>query len=214
MKKLMMAATLAALTFGAAQAATLQWTEEGVLNNQGVSADAGYGNACNSASIVLSVTVTNAFSPSTTDDGTDLIKFGQWDRGNVWNEVSTGKGFYVSGNVSSDGTTFSIPSNADETITHIIIATYEKTSATTTTASWYLDGNLILTKDYTGLNGLSVDVSQPTGVTSVTSAYSGVLTADQIAYLSNEKTTVVPEPTALALLALGVAGVVLRRRVA
>lgn len=45
-------------------------------------------------------------------------------------------------------------------------------------------------------------------------AYEGILTAGQIDYLNTEKTSVLPEPAALAWLTLGVAGVALRRRTA
>ena len=44
--------------------------------------------------------------------------------------------------------------------------------------------------------------------------YDGLLSQEQIDYLSEKGVAVLPEPTALALLALGVAGVALRRRAA
>ena len=46
------------------------------------------------------------------------------------------------------------------------------------------------------------------------SGYDVALSADQIAWMAENGTTVLPEPTARALLALGVAGVALRRRAA
>ena len=115
---------------------------------------------------------------------------------------------------ASSGTSFAIPEAGEDPITHVIVATYEKTSATTTTASWYLDGKLVCTQSFTGLNGLNVDVWAFDGLTSSLSAYDGILSADQIEWVSTNGVSILPEPTALALLALGVAGLALRRRAA
>ncbi len=45
-----------------------------------------------------------------------------------------------------------------------------------------------------------------------TAAYDGILSTENIAWMTKEGTAVLPEPTALALLALGVAGVALKRK--
>ena len=68
MKKLMMAATLAALTFGAAQAATLQWQATGNYDNKAIISGTG-SDHCFSHSFDIDVA-------GCVSSESDLVKFG------------------------------------------------------------------------------------------------------------------------------------------
>ena len=231
MKKTLIAAFVAALAVGAARAIALGWSYGPVTatwtdDGSGISSTSGSHNyqffsGTGPASYSVAATLTLPTTPASGE--TELFRMGEWRLGNsIVSLTSDGKLRVYKQNGAEDNVVQDYSVDASGAVS--VIFTYAFTGSTgdqsgkSTVITAYVNGTQAWSWSTTdvppgtqiALSDSIYDNRETNGVSYT--VYDGVLLDEQIAYLAENKLSLLPEPTALALLALGVAGVALRRR--
>ena len=209
-----------------AQAVTMQW-QTGAENS--IYTDKYFATEGSTSTKTLSfamVVTANATAASTSQAA--IADLGLWDAGHAY-AYMYGSGNRLNGHIGVEkkggsepgwGTTSNTPTLSVGT-KYLLTITISRNDNNQATIAGYVNGKQIFSiEEENTIANVNVSTFRNDDYWTIneTAAYEGILTQDEITRMANQMTAVlsspVPEPTALALLALGVAGVALRRRVA
>ena len=221
MTRKLLTLAFAALACGIAQAATTAWQQNGADIQYGTPLSIRNKGQGNAFALAVSFSVTSAVTRST-----KVIHCGHWASGSTQVFLEANDQLRVEKFQNGGAATSTTGITLNDTNVLVLTVSYNSNGRPTITAN--LNGTQLWTvtseNQAPGFN-VTITKNAAWSVDSI-AAYNQVLTQDEIDRLVETGSAIwtepepeepdpsLPEPTALALLALGVAGVALRRRVA
>lgn len=221
LSRLFLACAAAGLALSA-QAVTMQW-QTGAENSIYTSKYFATSGSTSTKTLSFAMVVTANATAASTEQAA-IADLGLWDAGHAY-AYMYGSGNRLNGHIGVEkkggsesgwGTTSNTPTLSVGT-KYLLTITISRNDNNQATIAGYVNGKQIFSiEEENTIANVNVSTFRNDDYWTIneTAAYEGILTQEEITWMANKKTAVLPEPTALALLALGVAGVALRRRAA